>query len=88
MTPFKLACWPTIILDLARTKSVMKIYSQDEGKDVHLATGIFGFWQGKKAENVVCFISDVGIHRIICLRLYTIKFKKLDYLSSLCIFLI
>ena len=76
MTPFKLACWPTIILDLARTKSIMKMYSQDEGKDVHLATGIFGFWQGKKAENVVCFISDVVIRRIICLRLLVLSNSK------------
>ena len=35
--------------------------------NVHLATGLIGFWQDKKAENVVCLISDVGIRGIICL---------------------
>ena len=35
--------------------------------DVHLATGIFGFWLGKKAENGVYIIFDVWIRGIICL---------------------
>ena len=41
------------------------MYCLDEEKiDVHLASGMYGFWQGKKAENVVYFIFDVGIHEI------------------------
>ena len=41
--------------------------SLDEEKyNVHLETGIFDFWQGKKVENVLCFISDVGIRGIVC----------------------
>ena len=44
---------------------------------MHLATGRFSFWPGKKAENVN-FISYVGIRGIyLSLTLGTAKFKQL-----------
>jgi len=57
------------------------MYSLDEEKiNVCLATGIYGFWQGKEADNVYLFLFFyVGIRGIyLSLTLGTAKFKQLD----------
>ena len=55
------------------------MFYQDEQKIVHLETGTLDFWQDKKAEKLVVFISDYGICGIyLYLTLGTAKFELLD----------
>ena len=50
---------------------------------MHLETGILDFWQDKKAEKLVVFISDVGICGIyLSLTLGTAKFELLELSCS------
>ena len=55
-----------------------KRFNQDEEK-IECALGNRDFWQDKKAEKLVVFISDVGICGIyLSLHLGTAKFELLD----------
>ena len=61
------------------------MFNLDEEKiEFSLGNRALVFWQGKKAENVVFFISDVLIRGIyLSLTLGTAKLKKINYYCSL-----